>query len=62
MATKEIINFHSHYEDLDDTAWPATRTHNDKAVEAKIRDFQRRQNQKLGAAALKSFGLGRPAL
>ena len=61
MATKEIINFHSTYEDLDDTAWPATHTHN-QAIEAKIRDFQRRQNQKLGKATLKSFNLGRPAL
>lgn len=56
MATKEIINFNSHYEDIDDTAWPANPNSNqvnqeqdiDAEVSKKIADFRRR---KLGHAA-----------
>lgn len=62
MAIKPNINFNSSfkgisYEEIDDTAWPATSHNNIKynqAVEDKIRNFRRR---KLGQAAMKLYDL-----
>lgn len=57
MATKELINFKSKYEEID-TAWPANDKDQaiTKEAETRITRFQKR---KLGQVAMKAMNLSR---
>lgn len=55
MATKELINFNLRYEEINDSAWPATNNQAiTKEAETRISEFRRR---KLGRVALSAMNL-----
>ncbi|MBQ9017783.1 hypothetical protein IJ118_01840 [Candidatus Saccharibacteria bacterium] len=55
-TTKEIINFKTQFEDIDENAWPANRKQNNeplsRATIERIEEFRLRQFRKLGKAAI----------